>query len=98
MVVRKTHRGPLISLDLMIGANQLYGHKFPNVEIDAVYSLKYGGQYPGENSIFMFEKAADGYGVKQFLDFLNSHENGYQGPGASCVLADNDGNIGYIML
>ena len=44
------------------------------------------------------EKIASGAGVKQILDHVNSLEDGYRGIPANFVMADDSGDIGYVML
>ena len=44
------------------------------------------------------EKIANGAGVKQILDHVNSLEDGYKGLPANFVMADDSGDIGYVML
>jgi len=59
----------------------------------------WGGMYPGDNFINIVKYIADGIGVKDLMEKIELEgEHGYRSLPMNLVLADNKGDIGYIML
>ena len=76
----------------------LFGSAIPNVDSDFVYSHKWGGMEAGDNFIDILQMFAEGKGVKDVLDYVVSLENGYKGIPMNLVMADQSGDIGYVMV
>lgn len=64
LTIRRTHRGPVFTLQQMIGGNPLFGHKLPKIESDRYYSMMHGAMFAGDNLWDLVEKIGEGYGVK----------------------------------
>ena len=96
--VRKTHRGPLFQPQIMKAGGTLFGGKLPETSITSYYSHMWGGMFPGDDMMTVVEMVADGKGVKDVFAFITSLERGYRGIPANFVMADNHGDIGYIMM
>lgn len=59
----------------------------------------WGGMYPGDNFMSLVMHIADGLGVKQIMDKVDEEcKNGYTSLPMNLVLADDTGDIGYMML
>lgn len=54
--------------------------------------------YPGDDYWKILLQFAEGYEVKQTLDFIDTLDKGYHGITMNMIMADNSGNIGYVML
>lgn len=99
MPVRFTHRGPIFVPELMTGAGVLFGGVLPEPKFKNYYSHMWGGMFPGENFISLIVDIADGLGVKELMEKAELEgENGYRSIPMNLVLADNSGDIGYMML
>lgn len=58
----------------------------------------WGGMYPGDNFWEIIKGFGEGNGVKETLDYVTTLEKGYHGISVNMVIADNTGDIGYVML
>lgn len=58
----------------------------------------WGGMSPGDNFIDILQGFAEGKGVKETLDYVTNLEKGYKGIPMNLVMADNSGDIGYVMV
>jgi acyl-homoserine lactone acylase PvdQ len=97
--VKFTHRGPLMEPELIYGAGVLFGGTMPEAKYKHFYSHMWGGMFPGESLIEIILDIASGMGVKELMDKIE--DNGKQGHKSlpmNLVLADNGGDIGYMML
>ena len=76
----------------------LFGSAIPSVDSEQLYSHAWGGMYPGDKFIDMVKGFADDIGVKKSIDNMLQHTEGYNGIPCNLVMADNSGDIGYMML
>lgn len=59
----------------------------------------WGGMFPGDDFINIVKMFASGIGVKDLMETVQQNgKNGYHSIPMNLVLADNEGDIGYMML
>lgn len=98
--LRKTHRGPLIDADILsANAPQFFGGDVPKLTKRADYSFVWAGSYKKDDNFKYFKTMWLGRRVKEVIARMDEFGNGgYRGVAANLVIADNDNNIGYILL
>jgi len=97
--VKFTHRGPIMEPELIYGAGVLFGGTMPEAKYKHHYSHMWGGMFPGESLISIILDVASGMGVKELMDKIEENGNsGHKSLPMNLVLADNGGDIGYMML
>jgi penicillin amidase len=96
--IKFTHRGPLMDPVTMQSGSVLFGSEIPDVDFNHKYSHMWGGMRAGDNFIGILEAFANGKGVKEIYDMVEAMEDGYKGIPMNMVMADNSGDIGYVML
>lgn len=85
--------------ELMYGAGVLFGGAMPEAKYRHHYSHMWGGMFPGETLIDIILDVASGMGVKQLMDKIEENgKDGHKSLPMNLVLADNGGDIGYMML
>lgn len=62
------------------------------------YSLNWGGNQLGDNFLDIWVPITSGKNVPQMIELMRSFDDGYKGNHCNLVLADTEGNIGYMML
>lgn len=94
-----THRGPLLPAYLVKNAALLFGDTMVIPNEQDLYSLGWNGQFPGE-SIFqlLFDACTENIGVKDLMANMNTLDGGYRGVPVNLLMADNSGDIGYMLL
>ena len=81
LTIRRTHRSALLDSDEVITGGDLFGSAMPVDKNKRYYSIKWGGQYPGEhmlelNTFIMNERPT----VPEVLDHMDKiGEQGYRG-------------------
>jgi acyl-homoserine lactone acylase PvdQ len=82
----------------MQAGQMLFGSPVPKVDSDKVYSHMWGGMSAGENYMQLVEGIANGNGVKETIEMATSFEKGFKGVPQNFIMADNSGDIGYVMV
>lgn len=84
----------------MLGAEGVFfGASLPVPKFKHHYSLAWGGNFPGNELNGLLMDVADGMGVKQIMDnIIERGDEGFKSVPMSLVLADNIGDIGFMML
>jgi acyl-homoserine lactone acylase PvdQ len=99
MPIRFSHRGPLMQPELMKVGGVLFGGAIPDVKTQHFYSHMWGGMYPGEKFVSLLMNMADGMGVAELMETIEKEcDQGFTSLPMNLVLADNQGDIGYMML
>ena len=99
--LKTTHRGPLFLSDTLIeNAGLLVGGGVPKFAKSAHLSMGWGGFFKGDDTYKYFEMLTYGkHGVKDFVAAADKMgKNGYKGFTVNLVLADTDGDIGFMLL
>lgn len=96
--VKSTHRGPLIDSQIIYGGKDLIGVPIPSIDTKQKYSLQWGGMYPGDSYWKIVLGFAQGSGVKETIELVKTMEDGYRGITMNMIMADDKGDIGYVML
>lgn len=81
-----------------MGGKDFFGVPIPSFDTKQKYSLAWGGMYPGDKYWEIIIGFAQGSGVKETLNLITSMEDGYKGIAMNMVMADDKGDIGYVML
>jgi acyl-homoserine lactone acylase PvdQ len=98
-VVRFTHRGPLMEPELIYGAGVLFGGTMPEAKYSHFYSHMWGGMFPGESLLDIIQDMASGMGVRELMEKIEDNgADGHKSLAMNLVMADNSGDIGYMML
>lgn len=96
--VKYTHRGPVLTKNVIKNAEVLFGNPAPLKEGPGYYSLAWGGHYPGEPMVEAFLRIL----VKErnLVDLKKSIRSLETWSSAPCnfVMADTSGNIAYSLL
>jgi penicillin G amidase len=97
--VGKTHRGPLITSDLVSEANILFGGGIPKTVSNKTFSLGWGFNLkPGDDYVKMLNKLRKNITIKELTEWLDTLEGGWNGVPQNFLFADTDGDIAYYML
>jgi len=98
--LRRTHRGPLIDTDILLAnVGQLVGGDIPKLTKRADYSFAWAGSYQQDDIFKYFKAIFLGRRVKDVIANLDEiGKDGYRGVAMNMVMADDENNIGYIML
>jgi hypothetical protein len=84
---------------VMKSGGVLFGGALPEPKHDYWYSHAWGGMFPGDNFINVIKYIADGVSVKELFEKVDEDcAEGYKSLPMNLVLADNAGDIGYMML
>jgi hypothetical protein len=77
----------------------LFGGALPDAKYQHHYSHMWGGMFPGDYFMNVVRNIGQGKGVKEIMDdVLENCKDGYKGLPMNLVMADNTGDIGYMML
>lgn len=93
-----THRGPIVSSDIISGGSVLFGGAVPKLKKEKKFSFGWGFSHAGDSLLETINlMAVPGIGVKDFVKIMDKKES-YIGLAVNLILADTDGDIGYMML
>jgi len=77
----------------------LFGGTLPDPKHEFWYSHAWGGMTPGEGLIQIVKHISNGVGVTELFSKIEEEfKDGYRGIPMNFVVADNAGDIGYMML
>ena len=96
-----THRGPVMDFEtLRVLSAILKGVKIPKMEGKTYYSLAQAVKnMPVDHSFGAYMKLHETTSVKDFMDYVdNVGSEGWNGGMTNISLADDAGNIGYVLL
>ncbi len=99
LLIRFTHRGPLMQPKTMKSGGVLFGGTLPEPKHEFWYSHAWGGMTPGEGLMQIVKHISNGIGVTELFSKIEEEfKDGYRGIPMNFVVADNAGDIGYMML
>jgi hypothetical protein len=93
-----THRGPVVSSNIISGGSVLFGGAVPKLKNEKKFSFGWGFNHPGDSLLETINlMAVPDLGVKDFVKHMDKKES-YVGLAVNLILADTDGDIAYMML
>ena len=76
--IGKTHRGPLISNDILSGASVLFGGKIPDLKHEQMLSFGWSyNQQPGDRYLELLNTLATGASVKEMITAFDSNDGAF---------------------
>ena len=72
--IKYTHRGPLVDVDLLQGAEVLFSEGIPSSNNKAVYSFAWSGDIPYESTITILKDFLRATSAKEFEEKFDSME------------------------
>ena len=97
--IGSTHRGPLISSEVLSGASVLFGGKIPSLKTEQF--LSFGWSYiqaPGDRYLEFLSGLAQGSSVKELIAQFDSDDGPFVALPQNLVLADNHGDIAFLLM
>ena len=81
-------------------SESLFGLKIPYIETDAKYSFGWAGRNsPKDQTVLLGMKTTKARGVKEMMENVDDlGRNGWNGLSINLVMADRDGDIGYMLI
>ena len=99
--VKSTHRGPLLDFDLLAhNSEALFGLKVPDMKYNALFSLGWAGRtLKQDQSVALGMKVSHAESVKEVMEYIDdTGKEGWNGQSFNLVMADREGDIGYMMV
>jgi penicillin G amidase len=93
--VRHTHRGPVVTSDVLSGAQVLFSEFTPNVEEGTYFSLAWTGHIEEDNTIQLMRNLMKTKSAKELFDTIDKYE--YKSVPQNLIMAHDNGDISYLM-